>query len=286
MDNATVVVGVDGSEPSHRALEWAADEARHRSGVLRIVHVFPAHPPFGFGEDPEIRSSARGMLEEAADRARSLLRGAAEVQAELVEGRSARVLVDESRRAALVVVSNRGHGGFSELLLGATAVRVAEHAACPVVVVPRNEGVDGAARQVVVGVDPAARSTGDLEFAFSRAASRGTGLVALHAWHLPTAYGAYAGARLLTTDVGKAGRDAHERLETALAPWRRRFPRVDVDLRVVQAHPVSALAEASAHDADVVVVGSRGESALAGAILGSVSQEVLRHVRCPVVVAR
>jgi nucleotide-binding universal stress UspA family protein len=74
-------------------------------------------------------------------------------------------------------------------------------------------------------------------------------------------------------------------LARLLAPWQQKYPAVDVVPEVVPGHPGEVLANASERAA-LVVVGSRGRSAFAGMMLGSVSQEVLHRARCPVVIAR
>lgn len=136
-----VVVGVDGSEHSRRALRWALDEAALRRVRVLAVHgwspsaietgTFPssAVPVDAFEE------GARTLVDAELGRARK------ESPDQEVEGRSvyaggARALIDASRGASLVVVGARGRGGFAGLLLGLVSQQVAHHAECPVVVIP------------------------------------------------------------------------------------------------------------------------------------------------------
>lgn len=283
-----VVVGVDGSEASRRALEWAAREASWLGVTLGIAHAFPTDVSASSAEDPVVlRSAAERLIGEAVDHAREFVDGVVVVQA-LLDGPPAKALVDESERASLLVVGSRGQGGFTALLLGSTSVNVAAHAACPVVVMPGPEtgapyGAD--AGSIVVGTDASPRAGRAVEFAFARAHDRGAAIVAIYAWQLPTSYGAYAARELLRTDSSKAQRDANAFLADAVAAWQDRYPTVCVDQRAVVGHPVGVLAEASA-EAQVVVVGSRGRGTLVGTMLGSVSQGLLRHAQCPVIVAR
>lgn len=288
-NDASVVVGVDGSDASHRAVDWAAREARQRGGTVRVVHVIPTDSR-AFSRDPSaVRTAAERLLDSAADRARELLGDAAVTQA-LLDGAAAEALVDESQHASLVVVGNRGHGGFATMLLGSTSVDLATHAACPVVVIRGSEHETAASLgsptgPVIVGVDDSSGAERALELAFTRADERGARVVAVAAWQLPTAYGAYGAAELLQTDSDDTERDARERLASAVEPWQKRFPNVKVDQRTVAGHAVSALVDASAQGAQFVVVGSRGRGTLKGMLLGSVSQGVLRHAHCPVIVA-
>lgn len=140
-DEATplVVVGVDGSPPSSRALAFAAEEARLRHGRLKVVEAwsFPTfaegvYVPAGAYEDfPE---EVAGALATQVD---TVLGGDPGIPVEQVvdEGPAAQVVLGAAKSAVLVVVGSRGRGGFSGLLLGSVSTQVVHHAHCPVVVV-------------------------------------------------------------------------------------------------------------------------------------------------------
>jgi nucleotide-binding universal stress UspA family protein len=129
-----LVVGVDGSEPSRAALRWAARYLAVNGG--RIDAVIAWHlPPWAVG-DPDWHpdEDAGKVLTETVDAVfgtewppgtRLIVR----------EGNPAKVLLDESEDAELLVVGSRGHGGFAGLLLGSVSAKCAEHATCPVLVV-------------------------------------------------------------------------------------------------------------------------------------------------------
>lgn len=136
----TIVVGVDGSEESERALVWAADEARRRHATLRVVHAwfevfldgyFAA--PMAYERDAVV-AAAREILDKAVA---AIPAGSPEivVESELMHGQPEIVLIDESKTADMVVVGSRGRGGFAGLLLGSVSQRVVHHAQCPVVVI-------------------------------------------------------------------------------------------------------------------------------------------------------
>lgn len=139
--NATVV-GVDDSRGARAAVAWAAQHAAATGGRLRVVHAyeFPvAWIDVYAPELPQWRQRAQQDAEEMTERVVSdvLEPGKREgVEVEVVEGSPVDVLHDESRDAAVVVVGSRGRGGFTGLLLGSVSQRVAQHAACPVVIVP------------------------------------------------------------------------------------------------------------------------------------------------------
>jgi nucleotide-binding universal stress UspA family protein len=140
-----VVVGVDGSEGSRKALRWAAAEATARGDDLELVHVWEppqAYAPHGLGAyplDPEpIRDAARSLLEDLVSEARALA-PKIDIRGELVEGAPAQALLEHARTADLLVVGSRGLGGFKSLLLGSVSQQVVHHAPCPIVIVPEGD---------------------------------------------------------------------------------------------------------------------------------------------------
>lgn len=132
---ASIVVGVDGSAPSLLALRWAGALAPLLKARIRAVTCWQFQIAVGTFIpviwDPE--EEARKVCAAAVDAA---FDGAPPAGLEMVaaQGQAAKVLVEESRQAQLVVVGSRGHGGFEGLLLGAVSATVAEHAKCPVLV--------------------------------------------------------------------------------------------------------------------------------------------------------
>ncbi|MFI9105541.1 universal stress protein [Streptomyces fildesensis] len=139
VDAARIVVGVDGSEPSKAALRWAVRQAELTGDavVAVIAWDFPRNwtgwPPPG---DPSFdwEDSARKILTEAIDQATGPDHPV-EIRTRVVQGHPAAVLLNEAKNAALLVVGNRGHGGFSEALLGSVGQHLTQHATCPVLVV-------------------------------------------------------------------------------------------------------------------------------------------------------
>lgn len=134
-----IVVGVDGSDGAKRALAWAIDEARRRSVDVHAVHVwsFPyvGAPPItpALVDLDQLAAESQAMLNDAiAD----VPTHGVTVHAHVYEGPAPRCLLEAARDADLVVVGSRGRGGFAGLLLGSVSQQVAQHAPCPVVVVP------------------------------------------------------------------------------------------------------------------------------------------------------
>lgn len=139
----TIVVGVDGSAGSRAALAFAAHEAALRGATLRVVAgwelPYTAYsgglmPPLNLRD--VVREDAEQAAKTAAEEAEALEPG---IYCEhvAIEGQPAETLVRESERATMLVVGSRGHGGFASLLLGSVGHQVAQHATCPVVIVPK-----------------------------------------------------------------------------------------------------------------------------------------------------
>ena len=138
-----IVVGVDGSPESLRALEWAVAEARLRQGQVHVVTAWQ-HPAMVVGDDdhdwdpPRYEARARRLPDEAL---RSVHAGPEDITGEVVPGQPAAVLLEASTEADLLVVGSHGYGGFTGLLLGSVSNQVVHHARCPVLVVkPRRQG--------------------------------------------------------------------------------------------------------------------------------------------------
>ncbi|MCZ4508200.1 MULTISPECIES: universal stress protein [Streptomyces] len=285
-----VVVGVDGSASSLAAVEVAAHEADLRGVGLRVVHAFgwpAAHvPPGGPPWNPAgagLRELLDGTMAKAERRAQKVA-PMVEVSREVVLGEPLMVLEIESRSASLLVAGSRGLGRFSGLLLGSTAVHLAAHGRCPVMVVRGRTDPKG---PVLLAVDGSPAAEPAIEFAFAEASMRGADLLALHAWNTRTerAYDGPGDPPFVTYDEDRL-RDEEERLlAEALSGRRSKYPDVAVHRSLVRARTRPALVEASA-GAQLVVVGARGRGGFAGMLLGSVSQAVLHHAHCPVTVVR
>jgi len=131
---SVVVVGIDGSDGARRALQWAAEEARLRGASLRVVHVWSYLDQAGEAFDPTYgEEDARQLLDEAVS---GIEADGLDVERKTVCDLAARGLLDSAADADLLVVGARGMGGFRGLLLGSVSQQVAQHAPCPVVIVP------------------------------------------------------------------------------------------------------------------------------------------------------
>jgi len=240
-----VVVGVDETPASYTAVDHAAIEAELRGWELRLLHVQHA----GGVRAPAGDAGAR-LLERMTDRVHAYSPTVA-VTNRISVGAASTVLLSDAHDANLVVVGHR-HGPAGTAFGLSVADRVAAHHTGPVLVVRVPgwpPGPDFGARPIVVGVDGSSTSKQAVDFAIAEARVRGCDVIMLHA----------------------AGQE--DVLEDHLG--------VIVHRRAVVGSPVTALISASG-TAAAVVVGRRGGSGLAGAVLGSVSRAMVQQAYCPV----
>jgi nucleotide-binding universal stress UspA family protein len=280
----SIVVGVDGSADSLRAARWAVGEARLRGCAVRLVCVYtwpmPLDPLVGLPSDvteEAVRRVVDAIVADALEGVRDIA-GDVLVSGAAVPGLAAAALVDLSDNVGMLVVGHRGQGGFAALGLGSVAAKLAAHARCPVAVIrPAVDGETTVTGAVLVGVDGSPQSDAAFGFAFDEAERRGTTVTALHAWEPP---GPPPPGQLVPWEVLEA-----RRLREWVQPWRDKYPNVMVEQYVTSDRPAAALVDA-ARDATLLVVGCRGHGGFAGLMLGSVSQQVIHHVPCPVVIVR
>ena len=136
-----IVVGVDGSHTAVRALTWAVEEARIRRASLVVVHAWhvPAvavSPFVGPTIDPTVFEDEARRTVDAAIGSVDTTRLAEPIERIVVCGGSASTLLETGKGADLIVAGSRGHGGFTELILGSVSHHLAHHAASPLVIVP------------------------------------------------------------------------------------------------------------------------------------------------------
>ncbi|WP_460862713.1 universal stress protein [Nocardiopsis coralliicola] len=293
-DGPEIVVGIDGSETSRAALDWAADAAQRRGMRLAAVHAL-SMPEVAMPFAAAVRINPS---QEITDRVSVLLTAAAERVAERHPGVRMRseyslqdpapALIGAAEGAAMAVVGSRGLGGVGSLFLGSVGDRVAAHAAVPVVVVPPGAAFDTPrAGRITVGVDGSEHAAAALRFALAEAAASGAAVAAVYAWQLPVPF---------TVPPVAADEPAFDRDAFAAAALERAQAAVDgartaatesvpVEISVVEDQAANALLQAS-RGTDLLVVGSRGRGGFTGLLLGSVGRSLLHHAQIPVAIAR
>lgn len=286
--NEPVIAGVDGSPASLCAAEHAAQAAVRRSSPLHLVHGYLHAFGYGIpinpydGELPGPNEDGQRMLTETSATLRAGLPDLTVEVRQMAAG-GAPTLIEESRHAALVVVGSRGHGGFAGLLLGSVSAQVAGHAHCPVLVVRPPDAPPETTGPVLVGVDGSPGGETALYTAADEANLRGATLVVAHVWWANTVRD--VGETHAATE-GDALAQAAGLLSAAVTGVRQRFPELPVEERLVKGVEQDAVMVEASRAAALVVVGSRGRGGFTGLLLGSVSQTLVHHAHCPVLVAR
>lgn len=278
--NLPVVVGVDGSEQSERAVRFAVAEARRRDAGLLLVHAVHQTAPMA-SELPQFRVEAftevgRRLVDDAERLVLDLDPGIEITKSVKADSRVG-MLVDAGAHASAIVLGHRSRSLPSRVLTSSTTTGVAARAHCPVISVPESWIEDSDAGRIVVGVVGSDASHDALDLGFREARRRGASLVALHAWRLPMAYDGVGYAATVEDWMTFAA----EEMDKTLTPFQETYPdvKIEVDLQHEFAGP--ALLKAT-EDADLIVVGRRGHGAPWGIYLGSLARMLVREGKCPV----
>jgi nucleotide-binding universal stress UspA family protein len=278
-----VVVGLDPSENSRLALEWAADEAHLRGVVLRVGHSWSMQAyrlPEAYEHDiaEQTREGARTFLETAAEEMRTRHPGL-RVQPELLEEAPTEGLLRMAADgASLLVTGRRGLNPFMTVLLGSVSEGVVAHTPVPAVLVPA-EGVPARNGPLVLGVAPGQDEP--VEFAFAEAELRGVPLAVVRTWMYPQAIPGF----IAVPPQDQAERETEEarELEGLLAPGRAAHPDVTVSVQVSLGPAEEAIVNAST-DASLVVVGAHRKHTRFGLPVGRVPRRVVHLAHAPVAV--
>lgn len=270
-----VVAGVDGSDEALLAVRAATHDAARRGCGLKLVHAFiwpelkvPTGPPRGGPADAGLRHEAERFLDDAAKVA-AHTDPRIPVTTEILTGAPTKVMLSQAHEAEVIVLGSRGLGGFTGLLVGSTAVQVASYSPVPVLVI---RGEERHAGPVVLGVDGSLESGAAVATGFAEADRRGAQLLAVHTWTHPVA-----------DDTGEFEGAERRAMSEALSGYQGEHPDVTVTELVLQRRPAPALIELS-RTAQVMVAGTRGRGGFTGLLLGSVSQQLLHHAECPVMI--
>lgn len=282
-----IVVGVDGSPASLRALHWAAAEAARRESGLDVVHAwltpYPLGPADVFTDPTPFETRGWEIINRAIASLAPHEHAPFDVRPVLVEDHAGKALLRAAESAELLVVGSRGRGGFSGLLLGSVSHHCVHHASCPVAVIPHAWTSSDHHGRVVVGVDGSDESCGALHWAIAAAALRHADLDIVHAYDYMAVVMPLGMAPGIDRETLE--KESRKLLEQTVEPALRAAAQRPVDVTLIPkaASAARALLD-TALGADLLVVGSRGQGGLRGLVLGSVSQQCVQHATCPIVV--
>jgi nucleotide-binding universal stress UspA family protein len=278
--DGAIIAGVVGGSLDRIVVGWAAEEAVARHAELLVCHVRErSESSPSPSDEKEPAGSAELLVREAASTAHVWFPDLA-VTTAVGNDRVVSTLVRSSLDARMLVLGARRDERFAGPRLGSVAEPVATNARCPVAVVRPPSAPDLV--DVVVGVDGSSHSDVTMQMAASEARRFGGRLIVVHAYRLPAPaeYGPNAGV-----DEPHHRAAAEELVEQALEHLGPDRDALKIETRAVHAGAADALLEA-ASTAAVLVVGARGLGGFERLRIGSVSQRVLRHAPCAVVIAR
>jgi nucleotide-binding universal stress UspA family protein len=282
-----LVVGVDGSDGSLLAVDWAVDEAARLGLPMRLVYAslwerYEGAVPSGSRERTSEQVMADNTVGSAAERAHRR-HPEVKVSTEVVPDEAMSALLREGHTAFALVIGVRGHGELTGLLLGSVSLAVAARAACPVIVVRGDEaGRSGTHERILLGAGEPAVGEEAVRFAFREAEARKCALDVVRAWRCP--------AHETADDPLLAGDPAHRHEERASALLDALLqhpmadhPGVRVRRSTVEGPARRVLLNRTAA-ADLVIVGARRRTGHFGLQLGRVAHTLLHHADCPVAV--
>ncbi|GHE49268.1 universal stress protein [Streptomyces capitiformicae] len=282
-----LVVGVDGSDSSLQAVDWAVDEAARLGLPLRLVYAslwerYEAGRPSFSTDRPAEEVMAQHIAASAAERAR-LRNPEVKVSSDVLPDDAVSTLLHAAHESFALVTGSRGRGGVAGILLGSVSLTVAARAVCPVVVVRGEErNRQGSFGRVVVGVGDSTDGSAAVRFALREAEVRGCALTAVRAWRRP-AHGHLEDQPLIVVATGVHEERASDRLTDAFREAVQEHPGVEVHRRPVEGLAHHVLLEASA-DADLIVIGALRRHGHFGLQLGRVAHALLHHSQCPVAI--
>ncbi|MFH8773698.1 universal stress protein [Streptomyces sp. NPDC017958] len=282
-----LVVGVDGSDSSLLAVDWAVDEAARHGLALRLVHAslwerYEAAQPSFSTDRPTEAVMAQHIIASSVERAR-LRNPEVKASGEVLPDDAVSVLLRAGPEAFALVTGCRGRGEVAGLLLGSVSLAVAARAVCPVVVVRSRDPIcQGTFGRVVVGVGDPTGGAGAVRFAVREAEVRGCALTAVRAWRNPAQEP--VDHMLIADDAARLREErASAGLDDALRKVVREHPQVDIHRRPVEGPAHRVLLKASA-ESDLIVVGAQRRHGHFGLQLGRVAHALLHHSACPVAV--
>ena len=296
-----ILVPLDGSAFSERALSPARTLARRFGATLDLVHVHEAPPLLGQAPmyDTQYDAEVRRQMHDghAALAARIVQEGGVTATATFLDGKVVPALRQHAADtgADLIVMTSHGRGGISRAWLGSVADRLIREVDAPVFLVPTKEAYDAAAaltfRRVLVPLDSSDLAEGILDHALAVGTPGETEyhlLTIVSAWPPGNLYPSVTppvGRRNIERFTGQARRDAEQSLALVVALLGARGVRAHAHVIVSAEQPAQAILDFIAqHDVDVVALATRARSGIGRAILGSVADKVLRAAQVPVLV--
>lgn len=291
----TILVPIDLSEESYRALEFALPLAQRFGADVHVVHVYEgaqqlssiASAPVLFSD----REIARRVAQEAQRRCGA---GPNAANCHVRSGRPFREIVAaaEELKTDLIVIATHGHGGLKHLMLGSTAEKTVRYAACPVLVVreaargPFKTATEGIVlEKILVPVDFSECAREGARYASAFATKVGADLLLMHVTH--TADFTASDPNVIPPEGPELVESARLAAEDKLDEMVNFLPLtgISADTEVALGTPIEKLVERTKEpDVDMVIMSSHGHTGLRHVVLGSIAEQLVGQAHCPVLV--
>lgn len=269
------VVGVDGSDHSRMALQWAVTVGSAAGVPVRVVQSW-IHPRSAVVPVAAVPVSETEMEEQTRQAITAvvaeMLGSSAAVTTDVLQGPPAAALLQTVTPDSVLVLGSRGRGGFRGLLLGSVSQECVEYATCPVVVVRTDRAV-GDGDVILVGKDDSEGAQRALAWAHALAGATGAELRAVHAWR------AVASER-----PPRKSERLRSRAADAVRGWTEQVGD-EIESEEVEGDPRDVLVKAAERlSPALTVVGRRGAGGLRSMRLGSTANHLVRHSATNIVV--
>lgn len=280
-----IVVGIDGSPDSARALRFAVAEAERGVSELWLVNavheVVPFAPMWPTLMSETLTDVGHQLLADARMIADDLSKGRVKCRQLTALGPAVQVLASAAEQAQLVVLGHRSAGVVERLFTGSTTFGVVARAPCPVVSVPNEWAYDHHYGHLVAAIDGSAMSSSILARAFAAAQERSAQLEVVHCWRLDPFYNYLVDEWSVRQEWNEQTRGMIYEL---VDEWSQRYPDVQVKTRLEYAEVADALVRCSQHT-DVMYLGRHGHGGLGTRVAmtspGSITRALLQHAHCP-----
>lgn len=291
-----ILVPVDFSASSQRALDEATALARKSGAELHVVHCYQFLPELieRYGvETPksyqsDVFDAARKRMDECCSEARAL---GLSVQPHMAENLPSKEVVDLAERLGidLIVIGTKGRSGLKQVVLGSVAERVVRLAPCPVMTVNEDSSArrspSGRIDRILVPVDFSDHSQRAFEEAIALARWFDAELHLLHCYQLdPIGVSPY-GIVIPETFEHDVRMAALQRL----SEWRDKATAQGLRVRehiTVHFPSEEIVSVAERLGIDLIVMGTRGLTGFKHVLLGSVAERTIRHAPCPVLTVK
>ena len=291
----TILVPIDLSEESYRALEFAVPLAQRFGATVHVVHVYEgARQLSSIATAPVLWPDAEiaRRLSEQVQRRFGIRPRTEDCHIRLGKPFQEITASAKELKADLIVISSHGHSGFKHLAVGSTAEKTVRHAPCPVLVVREaTRGPIKTAREgivlekILVPVDFSECAKEGARYASAFASKVGADLLLMNVTH--TADFTASDPNVVPPEWCELVETARLAAENELDELVNFLPLIGIsaDTEVAVGTPIEKLVERTKQsDIDMVITSTHGYTALRHVLLGSIAEQLVRLAHCPVLV--